>query len=185
MFESAAGRLLVATPLLDDPNFDGAVIFVCLHDAAGAFGIILNRPAEAQAAELLPEWEPRISPPGVLHAGGPVDRSSFIGLGRVEAPLEPAPEWWTGIRYGVGLVNLAADVEDTEALRDLRVFHGYAGWSAGQLDTEIGEDAWFIVDARPSDVFTTRPERLWNEVLGRQRGQLAIYRTYPVDVRTN
>lgn len=187
MFESTAGRLLVATPLLDDPNFDGTVVFVCLHDAAGAFGIVLNRTVGGDAADLLPEWAPLISPPGSLHSGGPVERSSFIGLGRMRAELavESAPEWWTPIRHGVGLVNLAADVDAASALEDLRVFHGYTGWGAGQLDTEIGEEAWFVVDARPEDVFTTRPERLWNEVLARQRGRLAIYGTYPPDVQLN
>jgi len=128
MLESAAGRLVVATPLLEDPNFDGAVVLVCLHDAAGAFGVVLNRPAEAQAAELLPEWEDLISRPGVLHNGGPVERSSFIGLGRMDVtPDTPPLEWWTPLRRGVGLVNLAADVEEASGLQDLRVFHGYAG----------------------------------------------------------
>ncbi|MEX2375808.1 MAG: YqgE/AlgH family protein [Dehalococcoidia bacterium] len=187
MFESTAGRLLVATPLLDDPNFDGAVVFVCLHDAAGAFGIVLNRAAEGQAADLLPEWASLISPPGVLHSGGPVERSSFIGVGRMDDGLtvESPSEWWTPIRHGIGLVNLAADVDQALALQNLRVFHGYTGWGAGQLDTEIGEEAWFVVDARPEDVFTLNPGRLWNEVLGRQRGRLAIYGTYPPDVQLN
>ncbi|MDA1010897.1 MAG: hypothetical protein DWG80_04910 [Chloroflexi bacterium] len=186
MFESTAGRLLVATPLLEDPNFAGAVVLACLHDDAGAFGIVLNRPVEARATDLVPGWDRLISAPGLLHSGGPVERSSFIGLGRLQPGEEDAhPDWWTSVGRGIGLVNLAADVEEAAALRDLRVFHGYAGWGAGQLDIEIGEEAWFVVDARPEDVFTTRSERLWHEVLGRQRGDLAIYGTYPVDVRTN
>lgn len=187
MLESTAGRLLVATPLLTDPNFDRTVVFVCLHDASGAFGIVLNRPVEAMAEQLLPEWAGRISPPGALHTGGPVDRSSFIGLGRMDAAeaTEAAPEWWTPLRYGLGLVNLAADADEAAALRDLRVYHGYTGWGAGQLDAEIGEEAWFVVDARADDPFAAEPERLWNRVLARQHGPLAIYGTYPADPRAN
>ena len=74
MLESAAGRLLVATPILNDPNFDRTVVLVCFHDANGAFGIVLNRPVEARASDLVPGWEDLISPPGRLHAGGPVER---------------------------------------------------------------------------------------------------------------
>jgi putative transcriptional regulator len=187
MIESAAGRLLVATPLLTDPNFDRTVIFVCVHDADGAFGVVLNRPVEARARELVSEWAPRISAPGALHAGGPVERGSFLGLG-LWAQRDPAgaiPEWWTPVRHGIGLVNLAANPEETGELEALRIFHGYAGWGAGQLDAEIGEDAWFVVDAHADDAFTDRPDRLWNAVLARQRGDLAMYGNYPADPRLN
>ncbi len=189
MLESAAGRLLVATPLLTDPNFDRTVVLVCFHDVNGAFGVVLNRPVEARAADLVPDWAERISSPGALHAGGPVERSAFLGIGLMDA-AEGHPEWWTALARGrrgpgLGLVNLAADPAETGALQDLRIFHGYAGWGAAQLDMEIGEDAWFVVDARPEDAFTQEPGDLWQQVLRRQRGDLAIYGWYPQDERLN
>jgi putative transcriptional regulator len=123
----------------------------------------------------------------LLHAGGPVERSSFLGLalwaGR--EPGDPVPEWWTPIRHGIGLVNLAADPDEARDLEALRIYHGYAGWGAGQLDAEIGEDAWFVVDAHSEDPFTDRPDRLWNAVLARQRGSLALYGNYPADAHLN
>ncbi|MCK9486287.1 MAG: YqgE/AlgH family protein [Dehalococcoidia bacterium] len=189
MLESAAGRLLVATPLLNDPNFERTVVLVCFHDANGAFGIVLNRPVEALAAHLVPDWHGLISPPGTLHAGGPVERSSFLGVGLMEEPQDE-PEWWTALARGrpgpgLGLVNLAADPEEAARLDALRIFHGYAGWGAGQLDMEIGEDAWFLVDAHPLDPFAAEPEALWRDVLLRQRGDLAMYGWYPEDARLN
>jgi len=185
MLESTAGRLLVATPLLGDPNFERTVILVCFHDANGAFGIVLNRPVGAPAADLLPEWDGTISPPGELHYGGPVERSSFLGLGYMEGPHDEGLEWWTPISHGVGLVNLASDTEEAGDLEALRIYHGYAGWGGGQLDAEIGENSWFVVDLDPEDPFTERPERLWNDVLSRQRGEISMYGTYPVDPRVN
>ncbi|MEX1022090.1 MAG: YqgE/AlgH family protein [Dehalococcoidia bacterium] len=185
----SAGRLLVATPLLTDPNFDRTVVLVCFHDASGAFGIVLNRPVEARASDLVPDWEDLISEPAALHAGGPVERSSFLALGRMEAGEDEVQsagiEWWTSLGRGLGLVNLAADPEEAEDLEDLRIFHGYAGWGGGQLDAEIGEHAWFVVDADPFDPFTPRPDRLWNAVLQRQRGELAMYGHYPADPKVN
>ena len=186
MLESTAGRLLVATPLLTDPNFERTVIFVCFHDANGAFGLVLNRPVGAPAGDLVPDWQPLLTPPGELHSGGPVERSSFLGLGAMEGPRDEGIEWWTPIAHGVGLVNLAGDVEEAaDALEALRVYHGYTGWGGGQLDAEIGENSWFVVDADPEDPFTERPGRLWNTVLGRQRGELAMYGTYPEDAKVN
>lgn len=187
MFDSTAGRLLVATPLLTDANFERAVVFMCFHDANGAFGVVLNRPVEARAGDLVPEWSPRITAPGALHAGGPVERSSFLGMGLWSArdTVQASPEWWTPIRHGIGMVNLSTDVDDARELEALRIFHGYAGWGAGQLDAEIGEDAWFVVDARADDPFTGAPARLWNEVLARQRGELAMYGNYPLDPKNN
>jgi putative transcriptional regulator len=184
MTETAAGRLLVATPLLSDPNFERTVILVCFHDENGAFGVVLNRPVEARAADLVPDWEPLISPPGTLHAGGPVERASFLGLGYMEVP-EDDPEWWTGLGRGLGLVNLAGEPEEADDLEALRIFHGYAGWGAGQLDVEIGENAWWVVAVQVEDAFTSSPERLWNTVLGRQRGDLAMYGHYPDDPAVN
>lgn len=188
MTETTAGRLLVATPLLSDPNFARTVIFVCFHDGSGAFGVVLNRPVEAQAADLVPGWDGLISPPGSLHAGGPVERSSFLGLGYLP-DAEGDSAWWTPFGReaapGLGLVNLAGDPDEARDLNQLRIFHGYAGWSAAQLDVEIGEDAWWVVDAAVDDLFTSSPARLWNRVLLRQRGELAMYSRYPEDPIVN
>jgi putative transcriptional regulator len=188
MTETTAGRLLVATPLLSDPNFDRTVIFVCFHDGDGAFGVVLNRPVEAQAADLVPGWDELISPPGHLHAGGPVERSSFLGVGYLP-DAEGDSAWWTAFgreaARGLGLVNLAEEPDEARGLERLRIFHGYAGWSADQLDVEIGENAWWVVDALVDDVFTSSPERLWNTVLLRQRGELAMYGRYPEDPIVN
>lgn len=183
MLTSTAGRLLVATPLLTDPNFDRTVIYVCIHDDNGAFGVVLNRPVNARAAELVPAWAAYVSPPGALHAGGPVDRSSFLALGRM--PAGSVPDWWTPISRGIGMVNLGGRPDGGDDLEALRVFHGYAGWGPQQLDAELTEQAWFVVGARPEDPFTQDPYRLWSDVLRRQHGSAALYSTYPREAKWN
>jgi putative transcriptional regulator len=86
----------------------------------------------------------------------------------------------------LGLVDLdtspAAIAGDVAGLR---IFAGYAGWSSGQLEDEIGEGAWYVVDAEPRDPFTDAPEGLWRAVLRRQRGDLALVSTYPDDPSMN
>jgi putative transcriptional regulator len=183
MTELRAGRLLVATPLLQDPNFYRTVVLLCSHDEQGSFGLVLNRPLEAAVVDLLPEWRGLVSSPHVLFGGGPVERSHAfaLGLSRVQA----GEAWWTPVMDAVGLLDLDQDPTALGALEDVRLFAGYAGWGAGQLAGEVGEEAWFVVDAQPRDVFTSQPERLWQAVLGRQPGDLRMFALFPPDPRLN
>jgi putative transcriptional regulator len=68
---------------------------------------------------------------------------------------------------------------------NLRVFAGYAGWESGQLEGEIREGAWFVVDSFSSDPFAVEPSQLWQEVLRRQGGDLALVATFPEDPTLN
>jgi putative transcriptional regulator len=67
----------------------------------------------------------------------------------------------------------------------LRIFAGYAGWSPGQLQDEIDEGAWYVVEAETGDAFTNNPEDLWRTVLRRQTGDLALMATFPDDPTLN
>ena len=71
------------------------------------------------------------------------------------------------------------------AVSRARVFAGYAGWSTGQLEDEIDEEAWFIEQALPGDVFSTEPERLWSSVLERMGDQYRLLARMPEDPRMN
>ncbi|MGE0226982.1 MAG: YqgE/AlgH family protein [Dehalococcoidia bacterium] len=183
MTELHAGRLLVATPLLDDPNFRRTVVLLCSHDAHGAFGLVLNRPLEAAVVDLAPEWRGFVTAPPVLFAGGPVDRAQAFALGW--SARTRGESWWTPIGGGVGLLSLEGEPDALEDIEQVRLFAGYAGWGAGQLEGEVSEEAWFVVDAAPGDAFSARPARLWHEVLGRQRGELRLFAHFPPDPRLN
>ncbi len=65
------------------------------------------------------------------------------------------------------------------------MFAGYAGWGSGQLEDEIAEGGWFVVDADPTDPLSPAPELLWAQVLRRQRGTLALFAAYPADPTMN
>jgi putative transcriptional regulator len=182
MTESYAGKLIVAGPELLDPHFVRAVVLVCLHDDAGAFGLVLNRPLPAPVVDHLPEWSEWASRPAMLFEGGPVEATAVVGLGRArdtEALAIP-------VSQGVGLLNLGREPgEWTGALDAVRVFAGYAGWSAGQLEAEVIQRVWFVVDAEPGDPFSDAPEELWRTVLRRQRGDAALYAHLPRDPSVN
>ncbi|MBA9007665.1 MULTISPECIES: YqgE/AlgH family protein [Thermomonospora] len=186
----AVGRLLVATPSLEDPNFRRTVVLVVEHDdAEGTLGVVLNRPTEVPVDRVLPPWAELVTGPGVVFQGGPVALDSALALARV--PGEDEPLGWRALdgdtEVGrVGLVDLDAPPGLIAAeVIQLRVFAGYAGWGAGQLRSEIEEGAWYVVNGEAGDVFAADPERLWQAVLRRQPGDLAFVATFPDDPSLN
>ena len=187
--ESLRGRLLVAAPPLVDPNFDRTVVLMLEHGEEGALGIVLNRPSETPIDDVLPEWRALATDPTQVFVGGPVSPDSVIAL--VRGPLGTTIESFVPILPDVGdgalgTIDLALDPLDLgAALDELRVFVGYAGWGAGQLEGELEADAWFVTTLERSDPFSTAPEDLWRAVLRRQRGRLAMFANYPADAGTN
>ena len=177
---SLAGRLLVASPRLVDPNFVRTVVALLNHDEQGAMGLVINRPTEIPVAEHLPDWvvDRLVSPPMVF-SGGPVDQQVAIGLRRsYDETIDTTPI------QGVGMIDLGSEgAEDTQGR--IRVFAGYAGWGPGQLEDEVDEESWIILPAFAGDVFSPSPEDLWVQVLARQGGQVALLASMPLDPQLN
>ncbi|MBQ1119494.1 YqgE/AlgH family protein [Streptomyces sp. B15] len=310
---SLTGRLLVATPVLADPNFDRAVVLLLDHDEEGSLGVVLNRPTPVDVSDILEPWAALTGEPGVVFQGGPVSLDAALGVAvvpsgrgdrtdggpgravdggtgaasdekraptadsapppgkqaeepggrpvdRPDAPRGPAenatgrggpatgrgsatgrpetagesasggdtegadtaeadpgaaagigpeadagpgpgldagtdtdtvldtdgPLGWRRVHGAIGLVDLEAPPELLAAeLGSLRIFAGYAGWGPGQLEKELSEGAWYVVESEPGDVSSPAPERLWRSVLRRQRSELALVATYPDDPSLN
>ena len=167
--DPATGRLLVATHDLTDPNFAGAVVLLLDHDEEGSVGVVLNRPGETPVLQRLHE----VAQPAVVFLGGPVRRDLLITLG-VGASIDG--EMWQPVMDGLGVVDV--DRDPPPALRGIRAFSGHAGWGPGQLDREVAEGAWWVVEGTADDAVDDRPEALWRQVLIRQGG---LFTTVPED----
>jgi len=177
------GRLLVATPPLGDPNFDRTVVYVLDHHAGGAVGVVLNHVSTEDEIDGLEAWVSRLSPPAAVFIGGPVELDALIGLAMGDDRIDDA---WGELNRDVGTVDLALDPDHVASrITRLRIFRGYAGWSAGQLDAEIDLGAWMVFDAEIDDVFTDRPDLLWRRVIRRQGGRLAWIADAPDDLSAN
>ncbi|MGI9595377.1 MAG: YqgE/AlgH family protein, partial [Acidimicrobiales bacterium] len=72
-----------------------------------------------------------------------------------------------------------------EGIEQVRVFAGYAGWASGQLEGEIANRSWWVVDGHISDLFTDDPSRLWSQVLRREGGEMEWYAHFPLDPSVN
>jgi putative transcriptional regulator len=188
--ESLTGRLLVATPVLADPNFRRTVILVVEHEAEeGTLGVVLNRPTGVPVDRVLDAWSELVTGPSVVFKGGPVAPNSALAIGFVPGDAEPLG--WHALDGAaaisrLGLVDLDAPPDLlAPAINQLRVYAGYAGWAPGQLKSEIDEGAWYVVPAEPADAFAGDPGELWAGVLRRQGGEMAFTATFPDDPGLN
>ena len=184
--ESLRGRLLVAGPTLEDPNFLRTVVLVGEHNDEGALGVVLNRPSDTTVGEAVPDLEDLTGAEDPVHVGGPVQPSAVLVLAEYEEPAE-APQLVTG---DVGFLALEDEDEQEldhleKPLRRARVFAGYAGWGPGQLEHELERDDWIVTDSQAEDVFDEDAATLWSRVLERQGGQLRLVARMPLDPSHN
>jgi putative AlgH/UPF0301 family transcriptional regulator len=181
------GSLLVAMPALTDPTFAGTVVYVLDHSDTGTLGVVLGRPSQVEIRDVLPGWCDLAVEPAVFHVGGPCETDTALCLATSTPDRAQASSGLRRVAGTVHLVDLDGDAAAVAgAIDGLRVFAGYAGWSAGQLAGEIAEGAWACVPGRPSDVLSPvgGPE-LWRHVMGRQGGRFAVLSTAPADPSAN
>ncbi len=180
------GRLLLATPALLDPNFARTVVLLLDQDDDGAIGVVLNRPSELPLVAVLPQWSDAVTMPAQLFSGGPVSPESAVAVGVHAGAADVEVAGFRPLTGGFGLVDLDVEPEPMAAvLSGLRVFSGYAGWGSDQLEAEIAEGSWYVVNAATADLLDPDPESLWRSVLRRQPGELAYVANFPDDPTMN
>ncbi len=179
--DSLQGQLLVASPGLLDPNFFRTVVLVTEHNDEGAAGIVLNRPSEAAVAEVVPALEPLVEDGEQVWLGGPVQTEAVLVVGEFVDPEDAAVPLFGGL----GFPSLEEPEEVVPATTRRRVFAGYAGWGAGQLESEIARDDWILEPAQNDDVFTAAPDDLWADVLRRKGGIYELVSRMPEDPSVN
>jgi putative transcriptional regulator len=181
--ESLRGTLLVAAPALADPNFQRTVVLVTEHTDEGAMGLVLNRPTETTVVEAAPELAPLTGPEERVHQGGPVQPRAVVVLAEFADPDAAAHL----VIDDIGFVRADADLEEMGfETRRGRVYAGYAGWGPGQLEDELEDEGWIVVeDPLPDELFSPGPDGLWHDVLERQGGHLALIARMPLDPSLN
>jgi putative transcriptional regulator len=175
------GKLLVALPTVHGDEFFRTVILVLAHGPQGALGVVLNRPTDVAVAELFPDLAFETAEPRVLFSGGPVEPDGIICLARGRSDKEepgfaPVLDTWGSIdprQPPPGGVDA------------VRVYRGYAGWSARQLESELDRGSWLVLDARPGDLASDDPSDMWHLVLEREGPKYARMKRIPRDPSLN
>jgi putative transcriptional regulator len=161
---SLEGQLLIAMPGMTDPNFSEAVAFIFKHDENGAIGIVVNRPSDMSLGDVCRHLKFEIKlgdeAEGPVMNGGPVQPDRGFVLHQSEQPFDSTVDPDAPIKVTVSQDILEA-IAAGEGPKPALVALGYAGWSSGQLESEIAANAWLHVPANPSILFDTPIESRW------------------------
>ena len=157
-------HFLIAMPNLADPNFHHSVTYICAHNEEGAMGIIINHPLDIMLGEVLQQMDMEASDHDTekirVFQGGPVQ----IDRGFV---LHPALEKWDSSLTVNDKISITTSrdillaIANGEGPEESLIALGYAGWSAGQLEQEIKENAWLNGPANSQIIFNTPIEKRW------------------------
>jgi putative transcriptional regulator len=180
--DTLRGQLLVASPTLNDPNFQRTVVLVAEHGDGGAMGVVLNRATDLAVADAAPVLADLVEPGAPVHSGGPVQSTSVVILAEFDDVAFAAAT----VFEDVGFVGGEPDLEGlAPAIRRARVFAGLAGWGTGQLEAELEREDWIVEAAQADDVFAADPDALWSAVLERKGGSFALIARMPLDPSLN
>lgn len=176
------GKLLVASPALVDPNFVRTVVLIAEHSGDGTLGLVLNRPSDSSVSDSVDELLDVVEAGDPVYVGGPVQTDAVMVLAEFsDSGLAAAL-----VLGDIGFLPAEADIDEIAAgTRRARVFAGHSGWAPGQLDGELEEGAWILVDAVAEDVFAADSGELWAAVLERKGGPYAQLARVPEDPSVN
>jgi putative transcriptional regulator len=170
----AKGVLLVASPMLTDPNFQQTVVLVVEHGSEGTLGLILNRSTNVLLSEVLPQLAVLKGTSYRLFRGGPVEPSRLLLLSRLREPPAGARAVFDGIYIGGTPAVLERIITQADPTETFRAFAGSAGWAPGQLTYEMFKGAWGILPPESFDIFDKDPATLWQDCLSRLQAPKVI-----------
>jgi putative transcriptional regulator len=183
---SFKGQLLLDGGKLVDTAFHRSVVLICSHDAQGAFGLVLNHPSEYTVGRALDAPLPGSVKHLLVFLGGPVQPQALSCLIH-----DPAADTPSGALILPGL-HLVHSLDDLMEPRDgflsratFKFFAGYAGWSPGQLDHEMNDNAWLTHPASMELVFDPQTEDLWKRILLSKGPQYRLLAETPEDASKN
>ena len=179
---SYKGKILISTPDISGDIFSRSVVVVVDHNENGAFGLILNKKNNNMSSRLLDIFGFKVD----VYEGGPVenDKIFFICKGR------PITEIYSEITDEFYLTEdienvVSAIIEQRISVNDIKVFSGYSGWAAQQLEGEIRRKMWTVVDVYNLDYTTSSDQSLWKNIMQNLGGEFLLWANAPQDVSMN
>ena len=168
------GKLLVSARDLPDPSFAESVVLLVQYDKEGTVGLMINHRTKAPISRVLEGVNTAKHGSDPVYVGGPVEMNGVLGLFR--SPKKPDREA-TSVLGDVYLVSSKALLEQTLAASsgpsDMRLYVGYCGWAAGQLENEVMQRGWWILDGNARLVFDPYPDSVWSRLIAQTERQIA------------
>lgn len=160
--------LLLSMPQMADPNFARSVVLLCDYTEEGAFGLVVNKPMSE------PAWTMVQTKPAVtvhkdlkLWVGGPVEPDrTWVLMAEAQGPHDEQREVSPGVLLSASH-ELTLEMLQAPPSSKARVIAGYAAWGPGQLDTELTESSWLMMDVDPALIFSVPPDQMWETAIRR------------------
>lgn len=165
------GVFLVASRHLLDPNFSQTVVILIEYNAEGAVGLIINRQTGVKLSKVLPEMKALRRRKDTVFAGGPVGVDQLLLLMRSGSKPEESYRVIDDIYLCSSLDVLGGMVKQKAGGGEFRAYAGYAGWTAGQLDSEVARGDWYVITADTESVFSQAPQEVWPRLIERSTAQ--------------
>jgi|TARA_B100000315_G_scaffold231761_1_gene243357 putative transcriptional regulator len=166
------GVFLVATHDLGGSFFSNSVILLAKYSHKGALGVIINRPSGISLSEVLPEFKELKKDLGTLFIGGPVARFSPVLLLRTDRETKNAHRIFGNTSYSTDIRSVMDFVINKNSKDRMRVYAGYAGWHAGQLESEVARGSWRVVMADQYTIFDKDSDTIWDDLM---RGDTPLF----------
>jgi putative transcriptional regulator len=182
--EPGAGKLLISDPFLPDPNFSRSVVLLTEHqEDVGSFGFVLNQTAGVNLDEVVDFDVKRDFP---LFTGGPVQQETLHLLHKDDYLAESDMEILSGVYWGAQFESLKQLLQsDSADVDNFRFFLGYSGWGPGQLEQEIQQKSWIVIQANSEIVFSSDTDAMWQAVLRSLGGTYSLLANSPNDPQWN
>lgn len=156
------GTIIISAPSLQDPNFEKSVIIITEYNEKGAVGFVINKQFPRNLNELA---EFSNAKPFALYAGGPVDNENLFVLHRSAGPVSESKHLFGHVYMGGNFQQIVSGI-NKEILNsnDVKIFIGYCGWDAGELEAETEEGSWKLLKP-DEDIIFTSGNLLWQQLL--------------------
>ena len=178
------GSLLISEPFMYDDHFSRSVIFLCEHNDEGSFGFVLNKYIQSPAEDLVPELK---SKEIKISIGGPVDKTNLYFVHAFGDQIGNSIKVKDGLYIGGDFNQLKELINtDEKSIDQVRFFIGYSGWSAGQLDEEMEEKSWVVVNNVPTEmILDTTNDHLWKSLMEQLGGKFKAMTNFPMNPSDN
>ena len=181
--KSLQNHFLVAMPSLDDPYFSRSLIYVCEHNAEGAMGIVVNQPSTMNVKQLLEQTDKDLTvsedkAEQIVLAGGPVNQERGFVLHSPQNTVKDTSQdaeqksWASTLKLAPNVMvttskDILTAIGKDEGPEDVLIALGYAGWTAGQLEKEMQENAWLTIEADEEILFRTPMHKKWQATVNK------------------
>ena len=159
------GVFLVATPHLGGSYFSNSVILLAKYNHEGALGVIINKPSGISLPEALPDFKGLKKDLGALFMGGPIAKFSPFLLLRTAREAKNARHIFDNTFYITDVKSTIDFIINKDSKDRVRVYAGYAGWYAGQLESEVARGSWKVIRADQYTIFDKNPDTIWDDLI--------------------